>query len=432
MSESGTRTIKVDALARVEGECSLYIRLKDDVIEDLQFRIFEPPRFFEALLRGRMFHEAPDITARICGICPIAYMLGASQAMENALGIQVTGPLRDLRRLIYCGEWIESHVLHAYMLHAPDFLGFQDSIELARAHPGVVERALKLKKLGNHILELIGGRAVHPVNLKVGGFYRAPRKAEIRTLIEPLQWAIDASLETLKLFAGFEYPEYQFDYTSVSLRHVQEYPITEGRIVSSRGLDIGVDEFLNYVEEEHVERSNALHARLNGSDSYLLGPVARYNNNFDRLSPLVQQAAKDAGLEPVCRNPFHSLMIRAVEVLYACEEALRLAQNYEEPDTDSVEIIPHAGSGHGCTEAPRGICYHHYELDDEGRITHACIIPPTSQNQRQIERDLRGVVERYLHLPEDELTWRCEQTIRNYDPCISCATHFLQLTIERG
>jgi coenzyme F420-reducing hydrogenase alpha subunit len=318
------------------------------------------------------------------------------------------------------------------MLHAPDFLGFQDSIELARAHPGVVERALKLKKLGNHILELIGGRAVHPVNLKVGGFYRAPRKAEIRTLIEPLQWAIDASLETLKLFAGFEYPEYQFDYTSVSLRHVQEYPITEGRIVSSRGLDIGVDEFLNYVEEEHVERSNALHARLNGSDSYLLGPVARYNNNFDRLSPLVQQAAKDAGLEPVCRNPFQSLMIRAVEVLYACEEALRLAQNYEEPDTDSVEIIPHAGSGHGCTEAPRGICYHHYELDDEGRITHACIIPPTSQNQRQIERDLRGVVERYLHLPEDELTWRCEQTIRNYDPCISCATHFLQLTIERG
>jgi coenzyme F420-reducing hydrogenase alpha subunit len=431
MSDIRTRTIKVDALARVEGEGALTIRLKGDTIEDLQFRIFEPPRFFEALLRGRLYTEAPDITARICGICPIAYMLGASQAMEDALGVQVTGPLRDLRRLIYCGEWIESHVLHAYMLHAPDFLGYQDSFELARAHPGVVERALELKKLGNRIIELIGGRAVHPVNLKVGGFYRVPRKTEIRTLVEPLQWAIEASLETIRLFAGFDYPDYCFDYTSVSLRHAADYPITEGRIVSNRGLDIGIDQFQDYVEEEHVARSNALHARLNGSDSYLLGPLARYNNNHDRLSPLAQQAAADAGLGPVCSNPFQSLLVRAVEVLYACEEALRLVRNYQEPDSAGVAVEPHAGSGHGCTEAPRGICYHHYRLDDEGRIAHACIIPPTSQNQRQIERDLRGVVERYLHLPQDELTWRCEQTIRNYDPCISCATHFLRLTIER-
>jgi coenzyme F420-reducing hydrogenase alpha subunit len=426
-----TRTIKVDALARVEGEGALYVRIKNDVIEDVKFRIFEPPRFFEALLQGRLFSDAPDITARICGICPIAYMLGASQAMEDALGVTVDGPLRDLRRLIYCGEWIESHVLHAYLLHAPDFLGYEDAIRLSRQHPGVVEKALQLKKLGNQILEVIGGRAVHPVNLRVGGFYRAPRKAEIRALLEPLQWAVEASLDTVKLVAGFDFPDYRYDYTCVSLRHPDEYPITEGRLVSNRGLDIAIREFPEYVVEQHVAHSNALHGRLQGSDTYLVGPIARYNNNYERLSDLAKQAAGEAGLGPVCDNPFQSIVVRAVETLYACEEALRLAQAYEEPDAPCVALNPQAGEGHGCTEAPRGICYHRYRLEEEGRILEVTIVPPTSQNQLQIERDLRGVVEKNLDLPEDQLKWRCEQTIRNYDPCISCATHFLRLTLER-
>jgi coenzyme F420-reducing hydrogenase alpha subunit len=432
MSKTKTRTIKVDALARVEGEGALYVRVRNDVIQDLKFRIFEPPRFFEALLRGRIYSDAPDITARICGICPIAYMMGASHAMEDALGIRVTGPLRDLRRMIYCGEWIESHVLHTYLLHAPDFLGYEDAIRMSRDYPGVVEKALELKKLGNRILEVIGGRAVHPVNLKVGGFYRAPRKREIRALIEPLEWAVQASLETVKLFAGFEFPDYRYDYTCVSLRHPDEYPITEGRIVSNRGLDIGIHEFPDHVEERHVAHSNALHGRMNGDEAYLVGPVARYNNNFSQLSELARQAAKEAGLGPVCDNPFHSIVVRAVEVLYACEEALRLAMNYEEPDVSCLETAPRAGEGHGCTEAPRGICYHRYRLGDDGRILDACIVPPTSQNQPQIERDLWGVVAKNLDLPDAKLKWRCEQTIRNYDPCISCATHFLKLTVDRG
>ncbi|MEE4379722.1 MAG: Ni/Fe hydrogenase subunit alpha [Candidatus Competibacteraceae bacterium] len=426
-----TRTIKVDALARVEGEGALTVRIKNDVIEDVKFRIFEPPRFFEALLQGRMYSDAPDITARICGICPIAYMMGASQAMEDALGVTVTGPLRDLRRMIYCGEWIESHVLHAYLLHAPDFLGFEDAIRLSQHHPGVVEKALQLKKLGNRILEVIGGRAVHPVNLRVGGFYRAPRKKEIRALIESLQWAVEASLDTVKLFAGFDFPDYHYDYTCVSLRHPDEYPITEGRLVSNCGLDIPIHEFPTQVTEQHVAHSNALQGVLSGSDSYLVGPIARYNNNFHQLSDLAKQAASEAGLGPVCDNPFQSIVVRAVETLYACEEALRLAQAYEEPDAACVELTVRAGEGHGCTEAPRGICYHRYRLDEEGCILEATIIPPTSQNQQQIERDLFGVVEKNLDLPEDKLKWRCEQTIRNYDPCISCATHFLKLTLER-
>jgi sulfhydrogenase subunit alpha len=432
MTESTTRTIKVDALARVEGEGALFVRIKNDQIVDLKFRIFEPPRFFEAFLKGRGLHEAPDVTARICGICPIAYMLGASQAMEDALGIQVASEVRNLRRLIYCGEWIESHVLHTAMLHAPDFLGYSDAIAMSTDHRQIVESALRLKKLGNRILEVVGGRAVHPVNLKVGGFYRIPDRQAIRALVDELHWGIDAAQNLLQAFARFDFPDYDYDYHCVSLTHPDEYPITEGRIVSNRGLDIGIDAFLDHFSEAHVSHSNALQGHIEGTEApYLVGPIARYNNNFEKLSPRAREAAAEAGLPRVCTNPFQSLLVRAVETLYACEEALRLAEAYEPPEITATDWLPAAGTGHGCTEAPRGICYHRYQLDSDGRIKDARIVPPTSQNQRQIERDLWGVVENNLHLDQDSLTWRCEQTIRNYDPCISCATHFLRLTIER-
>ncbi len=432
MTEPGTRTIKVGALARVEGEGALYVRIRDREVTDVRFQIYEPPRFFEALLRGRMFTEAPDITARICGICPIAYMLGASQAMEDALGVRVVGPLRDLRRLIYCGEWIESHVLHASMLHAPDFLGMQDAFEIARAHPEIVTKALALKKLGNEIIEAVGGRAVHPVNLKVGGFYKAPSRAAIRALAEPLKGAVDAALELTRAFAAFDFPDYHHDYLFVSMRHPDEYAIHEGRIVSNRGLDIAPSAFLAHFNEEHVKHSTALHGMTAGGERYLVGPLARYSNNFHQLSDVAKDAARDAGLGPVCTNPFQSLIVRMVEVVYACQEALRLAEAYEVPDASCVEVAAGPGEGHGCTEAPRGICYHTYRLDGEGRILHATIVPPTSQNQKQIENDLLGVVQANIDLPDPDLQWRCEQTIRNYDPCISCSTHFLNLTIDRG
>jgi len=431
MTNKGSRKIKVDAISRVEGEGALDLHIQDGQIKDLKFRIFEPPRFFEALLRGRDFSEAPDITSRICGICPIAYLLGASQAMEDALGVTVSGPLRDLRRLIYCGEWIESHVLHAAMLHAPDFLGLDDALQIAKANPELVKKALKLKKIGNDILDVIGGRAVHPVNLKVGGFYKVPAKARVQDLIEPLKWAVQASRDLTLAFGGFEFPDFEYDYTCVSLRHPDEYAIQDGRIVSNRGLDIAVSGFPDHFLEEHVAHSNALHGMTKEGAPYLVGPLARYNNNFDQLSKLAKATAKDAGLGKTCTNPFQSIVVRMVETLYACEEALRIAQSYEEPDGSCVSVSPRAGTGHGCTEAPRGICYHRYSLDGDGLITNATIVPPTAQNQKQIEADLRGVVERNLDMADEKLKWRCEQTIRNYDPCISCATHFLKLSVKR-
>jgi sulfhydrogenase subunit alpha len=424
-------TIKVKGLARVEGEGGLYLKIKGGTVVDLRLEIFEPPRFFEALLRGRSFSEAPDITARICGICPVAYQMSAVHAMEDAFGIEVGGPLRALRRLIYCGEWIESHSLHVVMLHAPDFLGYPDGFKMAKDHPGVIERGLQLKEAGNEIIALLGGRAVHPINVRVGGFYKVPTKRDLAPLVERLKWARDAALELVRWTAALPYLEFEQDYEFVALRHPFEYPFNEGRLVSNRGLTISVRDYENQFVEEQVPHSHAMHSRLIGRGAYLVGPMARYSLNFDRLSPLAQEAARTAGLPPVCRNPFRSIVVRSVEILYACDEALRIIAEYEMPEQPAVPVRPRAGTGQGCTEAPRGMLYHRYRIDDAGVIQEAKIVPPTSQNQAMIESDLRKFVQSHLDLPKEKLGLRCEQTIRNYDPCISCATHFLRLHYDR-
>ncbi len=425
------KTIKVDCLTRVEGEGALRLTVRDGAVREAQLRIFEPPRFFEALLRGRDFGEAPDITARICGICPVAYQMSAVSAMEDALGIRVEPPLRALRRLLYCGEWIESHTLHIYMLHAPDFLGYHSGIEMARDHPEAVRRGLELKKTGNDIVKILGGREIHPINVRVGGFHKIPRPRDLASLKEPLERARDMAAETVRWTAGFEFPECERDYDFVALRGEDDYPFNEGRIVSTRGIDITVGEFEDHFEEEQVRHSNALHARIMQRGAYLVGPLARYSLNFDRLPRPVQAAAREVGLGPVCRNPYRSIVVRSVEVLYACHEALRLIATYQAPDRAFVSVEPTAGVGHGCTEAPRGMLYHRYELDGDGAIVDARIVPPTSQNQRSIEEDLKEFAAGWLDLPDEALRGRCEQTVRNHDPCISCATHFLKLEVER-
>ena len=427
-----TKTIKVDYLARVEGEGALYVKIRGDKIMDVKLKIIEPPRFFEAFLRGRMYSEAPDITARICGICPVAYQMSAVHAMEDALGVKVDGQLRALRRLLYCGEWIESHVLHIFMLHAPDFLGYPDSIRMAQDHPEIVKRALQLKKAGNAIVALLGGREIHPVNVRVGGFYRVPSKHEFAQLVEQLKWGRDAALETVRWVAQLPFPDFEQDYEFVALRHPAEYPFNEGRLVSNKGLDITAREYEDHFSEEHVSYSNALHSSLKERGAYFVGPLARYNLNFERLSPLAQEAARAAGLGQACRNPFQSIIVRSVEVLYAFDEALRIIEQYEMPDQPAIELQPRASVGYAITEAPRGILYHRYRLDDEGLILDAKIVPPTSQNQKTIENDLWHYVAQAINLPEEQLTWQCEQAIRNYDPCISCATHFLKLHLERS
>jgi sulfhydrogenase subunit alpha len=430
MNERG-RTIRVETLARVEGEGSLEIRLRGDRVTDVKLRIFEPPRFFEAFLKGRHYSEAADITSRICGICPIAYQMSAIHAIERALGVRIDPAVRLLRRLFYCGEWIESHSLHIFMLHAPDFLGYQDAIEMARDHRLVVEQGLRLKKIGNAIVTLLGGREIHPISAAVGGFYKTPARSQLRALESDLEWAIEAALDTVKLVAGFDFPDFDHDYEFVALSHPDEYPFNEGRLVSNRGLNIDSAEYEDHFVEQHVKYSNALHSVVRGRGSYLVGPLARFNLNFDKLPAQALEAAQAARLVPPVRNPFRSIVVRAVELVFACVEALRVICAYEPPAQPRVEAPRRSGLGQAVTEAPRGILYHRYALDEEGLIVAAKIVPPTSQNQKRIEDDLREFAAQVASWPLEEATWKCEQAIRNYDPCISCATHFLKLKVER-
>jgi coenzyme F420-reducing hydrogenase alpha subunit len=427
-----SRTIRVDYLARVEGEGSLLIKLKGDRVTDVKLKIFEPPRLFEAFLRGRHYSEVPDIVARICGICPVAYQMSAVHAIERAMDVTIDPAIRLLRRLFYCGEWIESHALHVFLLHAPDFLGYPDAIQMARDHRGLVEQGLRLKKTGNRIVTLLGGREIHPVSVAVGGFYKVPTKNELQVLGDDLKRALDESLAAVRLVAGFEFPDFEQDYEFVALCHPREYPFNEGRMKSSKGLDIDVTGYEDNFVEQQVNYSNALHSLLRETgSSYFVGPLARFNLNFAQLPDIARQAAVECGLAAPCRNPFRSIVVRAIEMVFACWEALRVLREYRQPASPRAAFPVRADAGCAATEAPRGVLYHRYEIDDRGLIGFAKIVPPTSQNQKRIEEDLLHFASQSAGLPNQELSWKCEQAIRNYDPCISCATHFLRLRVER-
>jgi sulfhydrogenase subunit alpha len=431
VSHTFDRTIDVETLARVEGEGAFHVRITDGRVERAELEIYEPPRFFEGLLVGRAHTEPPDITARICGICPVAYQTSAMNALEALSGVDVGQPTRDLRRLLYTGEWIESHVLHVAMLHAPDFLGYDSVIDMAADHRAVVEQALRLRKAGNQILEVVGGRAVHPINVRLGGWHRAPTRAELAALRPELEWGLEAAADLARLVATFDFPDLAVDVAFLAL-HGARYPLEGGdRVVASTGLEFPIDAFEDHVIEEHIEHSTALHAHLADGTDYLTGPLARFALCYDTLSPDTKALAAEVGLTPPEHNPFRSIVVRAVETYEAIAEALRLIDAYEPPDPPAVPVPPRAGVGRGASEAPRGVLFHRYEVTADGTIASARIVPPTSQNQRAIESDLARLVEANLDLDDAALTWRCEQTIRNYDPCISCSTHFLRLEVER-
>jgi len=427
-----TRTIRVEALSRVEGEGGMTVRLRAGVVDAVELRIYEPPRFFEAFLRGRSPPEVPDIVARICGICPVAYQMSAVHAIERARGVSITPEIRRLRRLLYCGEWIESHVLHMHLLHAPDFLDCESGLQAAETHPEAIRRGLRMKKYGNELLDVLGGRAIHPVNVTLGGFYRAPRRDEMSRLVPHFEWGLQAAVEATRWAAGFEFPDFEADYDFVALVHPDEYALNEGRIVSTRGDSWDVDEFEREFEERQVPHSTALQAvRRSTGDAYFVGPLARVNLSFDLLSETARRTADELGFAPPCRNPFRSIIARGLEVIHVYEEALAILRDYREPAVARIDVPPGPGEGSAATEAPRGLLYHRYVIDEAGLISLAKIVPPTSQNQGQIERDLATWLPRVLAETDQAIARSCERVIRNYDPCISCSTHFLKITWER-
>ena len=431
-SPSNVRTIKVEALSRVEGEGGLHVVVDKGQVKDVRLSIYEPPRFFEAFLRGRPLEEVPDLTARICGICPIAYQMTCVHSIEKALGVAISPDIRRLRRLLYCGEWIESHGVHIHLLHIPDFFDCHSSIELAKRFPTEVNRGLRLKKIGNHLLEVLGGRAVHPVNVAIGGFHRVPKREELLSMQSDLAWGLNAAIETTKWVAGFEFPDFEQDYEMVALKHEQEYPMNEGRIVSTRGLAIEVEEFESHFSEYQVPHSTALQGvRLPMQSPYMVGPLARMNLNLDRLSRTARQLSTDVGIQWPCSNPYQSIVARAIEMVHAYEEALDIVRDYRPFRQGRVAYQAQAGEGMAATEAPRGLMFHRYRIDDAGLVAFSKIVPPTSQNQRQIEEDLKRLLPSLLEQEDASIANQCEKLIRSYDPCISCSTHFLKLKVER-
>ena len=427
------RTIRLEEMTRVEGEGGLRIEIRDGRLHDLKFDIFEAPRFFEAFLRGRSLREIPDFTARICGICPAAHQMTAAQALEAALGIAPGPEIRMLRRLLYCGEWIESHALHIYLLQTPDFLGMESALTLAREDPDLVKRGLGLKKTGNEIMAVIGGRSVHPIALCVGGFWKVPSRDSLLKLRPKLEWGFKASLDTVRAVSRLKMPDFSPAYEFVALSHPIEYAINDGVIVSSRGLNIPVRDFEQAFLEEHVAYSTALHTvRAERGSSYLVGPLARVNLNYSRLTPAAQQAADDSGIVWPCSNPYAGIVARAVELVFAFEESLRLIESYAEPQQPHLDYTVRSGEGCAATEAPRGLLYHRYRMNEQGLIQNARIVPPTCQNCRRIEDDLRLLVPKILERTDAEIVDECQKLVRNYDPCLSCSVHAVEVHLERN
>jgi coenzyme F420-reducing hydrogenase alpha subunit len=429
---TGEHTFEVVGIARVEGEGTLKLRISDGDVIEASLSIFEAPRYFEKLVVGRTPNEVVDITARICGICPVAYQMSAAMAFEHLFEVEIDPQVRALRKLFYWGEWIESHALHVYMLHAPDFLGYESAIAMARDHKPVVEQALRLKRTGNEIMKLIGGRAIHPVSMRVGGFSQTPSRERIQALREPLTEALALSQATLKLVAAFNAPKFERDPLYVAIKHPIEYGLNEGRIVSNDGIDVPLWGWREAFHEQQHEGSNALHARTIDGRLYMLGPSARVTLNSDQLHPLAAEALKASGLaRQIARNPYWSIAARSVELIHASASALDIVNSYEEPARPFTPWTARGGETGWGSEAPRGICWHHYDVDDHGKVEAAQIVAPTGQNQGMIEADLAEFAPQVLSLPHAEATIRLEQLIRSYDPCISCATHFLKVEVQR-
>jgi len=426
------RTFAVDSMSRVEGEGRLKVVVRGDEVIKTELSIFEAPRFFERLVVGREPDQVLDMVARICGICPVAYQMTAVEGFERLFEVTLDPQVRQLRRLFYWGEWLQSHALHIYLLNAPDFLGYDSAIDMARDHRKIVERGLALKQVGVDLLTLIGGRAVHPMGMRVGGFYRVPTKNQMRALLPVLEQALEDSKETVKWTSSFDLPDFERDPLMLSMCDPELYALDTGRLVTTEGIDIDPGEWDSAFEEHHVEHSTALQATSLDGKHHLLGPASRVVLAGQSLHPLAKEALEESGgAELLRRNMFAAITARGIEMIHAAAESIAIIEAYEPPSEPAVTWEPRAGKASWASEAPRGVLFHRYDVDEQGRVTKAQIVPPTSQNQAFMEDDMRDYVGTVLDLPEPEAAAQLEALIRCYDPCISCATHFLNLEIER-
>jgi coenzyme F420-reducing hydrogenase alpha subunit len=426
------RTFAVDSMSRVEGEGRLRVVVRGDEVVEAELSIFEAPRFFERLVVGRTPDEVLDMVARICGICPVAYQMTAVEAFERLFEVALDPQVRALRRLFYWGEWLQSHALHVYLLNSPDFLGYDSALDMARDHRAIVERGLSLKQAGVDLMTLLGGRAVHPVGMRVGGFHRVPTRDQVRRLLPMLEQALADAQETVRWTSAFDLPDFERDPLMLSLYDPELYALDTGRLVTTEGMDLDPGEWDATFQEQQVQHSTALQATSLDGKAHLVGPAARVVLSGDGLHPLAREALESAGgQELLRRNMFAAVNARGVEMIHAAADAIAIIEAYDPPESPAVAWEARPGRASWSTEAPRGVLFHRYEVGEDGRVAQARIVPPTSQNQAFMEDDMRGYVSSVLDLPEAEAASRLEALIRCYDPCISCATHFLRLEIER-
>ncbi len=424
-SEVNMKEIKL--LTRVEGEGKIWIDIENGTIRDVILNIFEPPRFIEAVLRGQDYTVIPHITARICGICPVAYQMSGLQAIEDAFRVNINSQIKELRKLFYYGEWIQSHAIHVFFLHLPDFMGKGSIFEIGRENPELLKSALKIKKAGSLIIEVIGGRVSHPVTPTTGGFTSYPRKEKLQNLLPALEEALEITVSLTERFSRFDFTGAEFpDLHFVSLFKEDEYPILDGDIISNKGLRLNRYEFDSIFLEYQSPHSTAKKAKINGKEPYTVGPVSRFNNNFEKLSMEALNTSRRINLKPPVTDSSKSILVRMVEIIHSLEQSIRLIKNYAPPDNQPV-INPRRATGYGISEAPRGILWHRYSFDSDGKITEANIVPPTAQNQDAMELTVKKYLSESIPVTLEDAVNQAEKIVRNFDPCISCATHFLKL-----
>ena len=421
--------IEVHHVTRVEGHGDIVVDTQDGEIKECRFEVVEAPRMFEAFVRGRPYYELSHITSRICGICAVGHATASLHATERALGVEVSEQTVFLRKLMFHGEMIDSHVLHTYYLVAPDFLGVGSVIPLAGSHPAVVERALRIKKLSGDLCAMVGGRHTHPIAMTVGGFTHLPSESQLREMRARFVEAREDIDESIALFGTLPWPKFERDTEYVCLKEDDEYAFIDGRIVSSDGFSYPIEDYRKVTNEYCVPFSTAKWTRHN-RDSYMVGALARFNNNYDQLHPRAKVAAAKLGMKPIITNTFLNSAAQAVEMVHCVEDSIEimdelLTRGVKPESPTPVEVK--AGEGAGSCDVPRGILFHNYVYDENGICTSANCIIPTGQNMANLNLDMKALVPQIMDRPQDEIRLMLEMLVRAYDPCISCSTHYLNV-----
>lgn len=424
-----TKRIDVHHVTRVEGHGNIVVEVTDSQLKECRFDVIESPRFFEAMLRGRPYEEASHITSRICGICATGHATASLRASEHALGIEITEQSMLLRKLTFHGELLDSHILHVYMLVAPDFLGVGSVIPLATTHRDIVLRALRMKKLSGDLCAAVTGRHTHPIAMTVGGFTHFPSPSELRALRQRL---VDSRADvdaTVELFASLPFPQFTRDTEYISLKKPGEYALINGEIASSDGGVTSAADYRSVTNEYMVPHSTAKFTR-NKRESYMVGALARFNNNYEYLHPRAKEAAARLGMAPKVTNPYLNSAAQVVEIVHCTEDSIEIIDQLLTHGIQHEQPVPPsrtAGEGVGLAEVPRGLLIHNYVIGEDGKMVSANCIIPTNQNIANLEADMRKLVPEILTKPVEAMRLDLEMLVRAYDPCISCSVHVLRL-----